>query len=72
MKKNCILLLGGTGFLGYYLYKNLRKIKKYKIIRQSRKKFAEVIFDPSNIKKLFKNLKKIKPDIIINLISCTK
>ena len=57
-------------FLGSYLYSYLIKNTKYLITRQSRKKYADVVFDPNKKKELFKNLKKIQPNIIINLISC--
>ena len=70
MKKKKILILGGYGFLGSYLYSYLIKNTKYLITRQSRKKYADVVFDPNKKKELFKNLKKIQPNIIINLISC--
>ena len=72
MKKNTILIMGGNGFLGSYLYDHLQKIKKYKLFKQSRKSFADVTFNPNNKKELFKNLETIKPNIIINLISCTE
>ena len=70
MKKKKILILGGYGFLGSYLHSYLIKNTKYLITRQSRKKYADIVFDPNKKKELFKNLKKVQPNIIINLISC--
>lgn len=59
-----ILITGATGVLGSYL-KNFFENLKYKVITIERKKI-DFILDINNNKKLFKILKKIKPDCIIN------
>lgn len=64
-----ILITGATGVLGSYL-KNFFENLKYKVITIERKKI-DFILDINNNKKLFKILKKIKPDCIINCAAIT-
>ena len=75
MKKK-VLIIGGTGFLGFHTAKLFEK-KKFKVISLSRAKPKKLRFlknikyffsDISNKKKLFQILKKIKEvDFVINL-----
>tara|TARA_X000000950_G_scaffold266002_1_gene340964 strand:+ start:4881 stop:5750 length:870 start_codon:yes stop_codon:yes gene_type:complete len=61
MNKKKILILGSGGQLGNYLFKNLKKIKKYQIV-SSQSLNVRLI----NIKKDIKKILKIKPHCIIN------
>lgn len=68
MKKktiNKILIVGGSGFVGKHLVKELKK-KKFNIIKPKKK-----FFNLRNKKLLIQYLSKTKPTIIINLASST-
>ena len=70
-----ILILGGTGFIGYHLAKNcvkknwlvssLSSNKPRKLRKLKRVKY--IICDITNFKKLKKNLEKKKYDYVVNL-----
>lgn len=63
------LIFGGNGFLGSFLYNNLKK--KYSTHRVSRKKGIGIFIKKFNRKNISKILSKIEPDIIINTIAST-
>lgn len=62
MKDKNILLTGGTGFLGKYVYSKLLKQNPKKILCPSRKSFD--LTDKTQVTNLFK---VFKPDIVIHL-----
>lgn len=74
MKKN-ILVVGGTGFIGYHLLKKLDKKQfnllsistKYPIKKKKIKKVKYLICDISNYKVLKKKLKGLNINYVINL-----
>ena len=70
MKKVKIFITGAYGLLGTSLCNTIDK-KKYKIYRHGKKKNREEYFDLGEYKLLSKNLKRINPDIIINLLALT-
>lgn len=61
MSKKKILILGSSGQLGNYLFKNLKKIKKYQIVPSQSYNIRLI-----NIKKDIGKILKIKPNCIIN------
>jgi dTDP-4-dehydrorhamnose reductase len=65
-----IIITGATGVLGSYLV-NYFKNNKYKIFTIGNKKKAHFNLDLNNKKKLFKIVKKINPDCIINCVALT-
>ena len=65
-----ILVLGGGGMLGSSLAPFLR-VNGWNVIVHSLNKTADINFDASNKKKLFENLEKIRPDVVVNLIALT-
>ena len=72
MKKNKILILGASGFLGKYLCKTFKLDKSYIVIKQSRKKiknFHKINF--LNKEEVKKKLNQIKPKFIINSAGLT-
>ena len=70
MKKKKIFITGAYGLLGTLLCKTIDK-KKYKIYKHGKKKNREEHFDLGEYKSLNKNLKRINPSIIINLLALT-
>jgi dTDP-4-dehydrorhamnose reductase len=65
-----ILITGATGLLGVDLVLHLKKCG-YKVITHSLKTKADILFDLSDRAKSYKFLEKIKPSVIINLVSLT-
>ena len=68
MKKK-ILLLGATGFLGEFIYKNKLFTKNYKIIKHGFSKKADFNVDLTKKKNVKELIKNTQPDVIINLAS---
>jgi len=71
MKKCTVLILGASGFLGSYVYRQFNK-SNFTIIRQSRKikkNFYKI--DLLNQNETEKKLYKINPDFILNLAALT-
>ncbi len=69
MKKK-ILLTGAYGFLGTILSAKLEK-NHYKVFKHGKKKSRDENFNLKDFTILKKNLDKIKPNLIINLLSLT-
>jgi dTDP-4-dehydrorhamnose reductase len=65
-----ILITGSTGLLGADLVLHLKKCG-YKVITHSLTRKADFLFDLSDQEKSYKFLQKIKPSVIINLVSLT-
>lgn len=63
---NRILIVGGSGFIGQHLIKELKK-KKFKIYIPKKKEL-----NLRNKKLIIKYLNEVKPNIIVNLASSTK
>tara|TARA_B100000787_G_scaffold164803_1_gene147932 strand:- start:1300 stop:2157 length:858 start_codon:yes stop_codon:yes gene_type:complete len=68
MKKK-ILLLGATGFLGEFIYKNKLFTKNYKIIKHGFSKKTDFNIDLTKKKNVKKLISNVQPEIIINLAS---
>lgn len=66
-----ILILGGSGFLGYYLKKFLKE-KKINFITSGRNKNNNVIIENYNKINLHKLILNYNPSFIINLVAITK
>ena len=69
MKK--ILIFGSYGYLGNLLYDFLKTRSGIEIHRQGRNEGSMHKIDPINLNECDLIIKKIKPDIIINLIAST-
>jgi dTDP-4-dehydrorhamnose reductase len=65
-----ILITGATGLLGADLVSHLKKCD-YKVITHSLTMKADVLFDLTDQEKSYEFLEKIKPSVIINLVSLT-
>ncbi len=70
MKKK-ILIFGGYGFLGNILCDFLNSRSEVEIHRQGRNAGSMYRIDPTNLNECNLIIKKIRPDIIINLIAST-
>ena len=71
MKKNTVLILGASGFLGKYVFNQFDK-SKFNVIKQSRK-FKKNYFKINLLNKFEteEKLQKIKPNFILNLAGLT-
>ncbi len=69
MKK--ILIFGGYSYLGNQLCNYLKNITGLEIYRQGRGERAKYQVDPSDFSECYLLIKKVKPDVIINLIAET-
>jgi dTDP-4-dehydrorhamnose reductase len=65
-----ILITGATGLLGSSLVPYLKK-NGYQVLTHARSRKADFIFDLSNSLESYRVLEKIKPNVIINLVSLT-
>ena len=65
-----ILITGSTGLLGADLVPYIKKCD-YKVITHSLSRNADILFDLSDKEKSYECLEKIKPNVIINLVSLT-
>lgn len=75
MKKIKILVLGSTGMAGHVIYRILSTRVDYEVTNVSfRKKLNEssIILDITDKYLLFKTIKRIKPEIVINCIGILK
>jgi len=66
-----ILVLGSSGMLGHVVYNTLNKIHVFELFDisyQDKLNSSTIICDVTNLNKLEKIIKKIKPDVVINCI----
>ena len=73
-KKVRILIIGGTRYIGKLLKKKLKK-KNFKIFSLSRTTVndrSHIKCDRNKTKKFYSALKKIKPNIIIDMVNFSK